>query len=196
MNLAEAREHYLVVREKLASAREALLSVSKTIAKAERTLQKYAEEHASVVCVREGARNQLREAAAGVPSELAVELQSVFDLGRGDVYFETGAWSRFEQARADLLQANKAVTNIEHAKAEAEESLKQNESARAGAHVEFLKWQKNALKAAADVERYLRVEVAGMAPSTPSQEPDPEIDLEIDPPALSEPELVDCQNPQ
>ena len=195
MNLTEAREQYLIVREKLVEAKTALLNVSKRIAKAENTLQKHADAYAIAVRARDDARNKLRAAAAAVPSELAGELQSLCSLGSNGSFGE-GVWHQFEQAREELRQANSEVSRIERLQVEAKAVLETGESERAEAHAEFLKWQKNALKAAAGVERFLQVEVAGMAPQTHNEEAAPEIDPEIEPPAPSGPEPVDCQNPQ
>lgn len=195
MNLTEAREQYLIVREKLIEAKTALLNVSKRIAKAESTLQKHADAHALAVRARESARDSLRAVAAQVPSELAGELQSLCSLGPNGTLGE-GAWKQFEQAREELRQANNEVTQIERLQVEAKAVLETGESERAEAHAEFLKWQKNAVEAAARVERFLQVEVSGMAPQTQSQEAPLEIDPEIERSAISGAEPESCQNPQ
>jgi hypothetical protein len=195
MNLTEAREQYLIVREKLIEAKTGLLNVSKRIAKAENTLQKHADAHALAVRAREAARDKLRAAATSVPSELAGELQNLCSLGPNGNLGE-GAWNQFERARDELLQANRDVGEIERLRAEAKTVLDTGELERAEAHAEFLKWQKNAVEAAAKVERFLQVEVAGMAPQTQSQDAPLEIDPEIERPAPSGPESMDCQNPQ
>ena len=193
MNLAEAREGYVVVREHLLRAKEHLLEVSKRIAKAEGTLRKHADAHADAVSQRDACRDELRDAAAVVPSALAEELASLSNLGPNIIKSE---WTEFERAREELLKANRDVSEIERRQAEAKALLETGELERAEAHVEFLKWQKNALKAAAEVERFLQVEVAGMAPQARSQEPTLEIDPEIEPLAPPESEAESCQNPQ
>lgn len=195
MNLAEAREQYRSVCESLLHAKEKLLEISKGIAKAEGTLRKHADAHAEAVQRREGCRSALREAASVVPSALAQELLSLSSLGP-NIVDQGLAWTKFEEAREALLQANRDVSEIERRQAEAKTLLETGETERAEAHTEFLKWQKNGIKAAAEVERFLQVEVAGMAPQARSQETALEIDPEIERSALSAVGLGDCQNPQ